>query len=829
MKRLKKPLIAVVMLALLFAWIPVRDSRVHAETWNAFEGSAVAGLSADTTQNAYSPYMLEFAGDLYAIWYEGDGPAVIRVMKYDELASEWTAEDGGGLNADLAQFASFPKLAVVGDKLYAAWAEDHSGFNGFSQIRVKEYAGNATWVAVDGGGLNYDTGKNAYETELVGYEGELYAFWLETNGTFTTLRAKKLSGSTWESVDGNQTLGLNNDVNATASKVDALAFGGKLYVSWTEAIASDTIDHIWVKEYDGSAWTLIGGDQDGGLNRDGTKEGFASTLAIFDNELYIFWSENQDQEPGQIRAMRYAGGTAWSFADGDNDDTGLNRNPVRNAWLPGAVELNGMLYATWLENDEVRVAKYDGADWSFADGGEDNGLNGNDVFLDGASPPVLAVHDGRLFAAWSEDVGGQMKVRIREMAPDPTVAVELWPEPGATDVAVDTWFELKFADGKIDAAEDKFIRLYDENDNIVELYNAHEEDSVEQLEVTDLEYDEDDEVYYFYPSDDLAYETTYYFEIDEGAFEDDDGLKYAGIDDKTTWSFTTGEQGPPELDDTYPEAGDTDVAIDTNLYLEFDQDVTAVAGKYIYVRNSDDEAVETIEATDADAVEIDDDEVTVYLSGPLAYSSLYYVEVDEGAFASAGGNFAGISGSGEWSFTTANPPAPQLQQYTPIGAGVSTVSNLTLRFDQDVTAQADKYLYIRKSDATLVEQIAVDDSTLVTVAGDRVTVNPAGVLEAETSYYVELDQGAFIGTGSEFEGIYGDGYWTFATGPALVKGDGNGDGKVTPADALIVNKYVQGKIALTAEQLYVLDMDEDDDVDADDAKLILELYQGKGA
>jgi len=69
-----------------------------------------------------------------------------------------------------------------------------------------------------------------------------------------------------------------------------------------------------------------------------------------------------------------------------------------------------------------------------------------------------------------------------------------------------------------------------------------------------------------------------------------------------------------------------------------------------------------------------------------------------------------------------------------------------------------------------------------------------------------------------------------AVGPVgALKGDANGDGQVTPADVLLVNKYIQGKIQLTAEELLALDMDDDGDVDADDAKIMLDLYLGKGA
>ncbi|WP_338553172.1 dockerin type I domain-containing protein [Paenibacillus sp. KS-LC4] len=59
-----------------------------------------------------------------------------------------------------------------------------------------------------------------------------------------------------------------------------------------------------------------------------------------------------------------------------------------------------------------------------------------------------------------------------------------------------------------------------------------------------------------------------------------------------------------------------------------------------------------------------------------------------------------------------------------------------------------------------------------------------------------------------------------------LKGDANGDGAVTPADALLITKYLKGKITLTADQLEALDMNEDGEVNETDAALIMNIYMG---
>lgn len=61
----------------------------------------------------------------------------------------------------------------------------------------------------------------------------------------------------------------------------------------------------------------------------------------------------------------------------------------------------------------------------------------------------------------------------------------------------------------------------------------------------------------------------------------------------------------------------------------------------------------------------------------------------------------------------------------------------------------------------------------------------------------------------------------------LIKGDGNGDGKVTSADALLVYQAIAGKVTLTNLQKKALDMDSDGDVDNVDAGLVMKKASGK--
>ncbi|WP_410771304.1 GLUG motif-containing protein [Fontibacillus sp. BL9] len=60
----------------------------------------------------------------------------------------------------------------------------------------------------------------------------------------------------------------------------------------------------------------------------------------------------------------------------------------------------------------------------------------------------------------------------------------------------------------------------------------------------------------------------------------------------------------------------------------------------------------------------------------------------------------------------------------------------------------------------------------------------------------------------------------------VLKGDGNGDGLVTPADALMITQHMKGKIVLTEDQFKALDMDDNQVLDNVDVQMIMAIYLG---
>lgn len=113
----------------------------------------------------------------------------------------------------------------------------------------------------------------------------------------------------------------------------------------------------------------------------------------------------------------------------------------------------------------------------------------------------------------------------------------------------------------------------------------------------------------------------------------------------------------PELLSVSPEHETENVNINTRLQLFFDEEnISPGSGSIHLYKSSDNSLVETI-AAQSGQVNIENDVIDISLSSALEYGTTYYVLIDDNAFRDLGENyFAGITGSGQWSFTTGEEP-----------------------------------------------------------------------------------------------------------------------------------------------------------------------------
>ncbi len=110
--------------------------------------------------------------------------------------------------------------------------------------------------------------------------------------------------------------------------------------------------------------------------------------------------------------------------------------------------------------------------------------------------------------------------------------------------------------------------------------------------------------------------------------------------------------------------------------------------------------------------------------------------------------------------------APTVTNLSPAdnATAVSPTTNLVLTFSENMSAVAGKNITIKKtSDDSTVETIDATNSK-VTVTGNQVTINPDTILSDLTSYYVQIESGAFVDSATNpYAGMSATTAWNFTT------------------------------------------------------------------
>ena len=268
------------------------------------------------------------------------------------------------------------------------------------------------------------------------------------------------------------------------------------------------------------------------------------------------------------------------------------------------------------------------------------------AFTDAAGNPFNGVlasdEDGFNFTTIAEDT-------TDDDTDAPVLTGDTTPGDNDTDVEVSTNISFDLGE-EVSAVTGKNITITDE-DGIVTTIAA---DDSSQVSI-------EDGVVTINPTNDLMNGKEYTVTIDDGAFTDAAGNPFNGeLATDGTFNFTTvaedttdGDTDAPELTGTLTPADDsTNVAVGANISFTLNEDVKAVAGKFIIISEGEDSF--RIAADDSSQVTIAGGVVTIDPSFNLMNGKEYTVEIESGAFTDDAGNaFNGELADGEdYNFTT---------------------------------------------------------------------------------------------------------------------------------------------------------------------------------
>lgn len=234
----------------------------------------------------------------------------------------------------------------------------------------------------------------------------------------------------------------------------------------------------------------------------------------------------------------------------------------------------------------------------------------------------------------------------------------------------------------------------------------------------------------------------------------------------TVMNYVQPDTTPPTVSYVRPADNATNVGVDATFEIAFDEDVATSTGTIVLYKTNDNSAVETIDVT---GTKITASSTTAFIIDPhttLDSETEYYFTIDSGAIEDLANNdFAGITASTTWSFTTADVANPLVATLSPAddATGVALDTNLTVTFNENVATSTGTVIIKKSSDDSTVETIDITSSR-VTGSGTTYVINPASDLEYETRYYVQIAGTAFDDiAGNSFAGITASTTWSFTT------------------------------------------------------------------
>lgn len=203
-----------------------------------------------------------------------------------------------------------------------------------------------------------------------------------------------------------------------------------------------------------------------------------------------------------------------------------------------------------------------------------------------------------------------------------------------------------------------------------------------------------------------------------------------------------------------------DVAAQTNLVLAFQENVKAGEGNITIYQNGQ---VSRIVPVNTAAVTFSGNKVTVDPPVDFVSGASIAIQLDAGAILTTNNiPYEGISNSTTWNFTVAIPDQapPVITSLSPPdnATGVAAHVNLEIVFSEDIIKSTGT-ITIRQGAST--QLVSVSDES-VTIAGNKITINPPADFPPLASVYVIISEGSFKDkAGNSFIGIADPAEWNF--------------------------------------------------------------------
>ncbi len=280
----------------------------------------------------------------------------------------------------------------------------------------------------------------------------------------------------------------------------------------------------------------------------------------------------------------------------------------------------------------------------------------------------------------------------------PTVRT-LSPSRGSTANALDTRLEITF---------DK--EVYPRIGNVV-IRNASNDAVFASIPVTsDLVTGGGTSKITVNPGRQFVDNSSYYVQIGNQAFADSSGNNYAGINDKSTWTFRVNKDtSAPHIVTYSPANNATNVSTSPTMFVTFNKPIQRGDGVITIRRSGTSSSFSTTATVDTN----DNRKLNIRPSSSLINGVSYFVEIPAGAVTDLAGNkFPGIQNEFQWTFRTGVDTAiPQLSK-----AEMSGGTRIVLTYSKTLNAAYAppvSNFYVTVNDVSRnVTGISINDKTV---------------------------------------------------------------------------------------------------------------------
>ncbi len=277
------------------------------------------------------------------------------------------------------------------------------------------------------------------------------------------------------------------------------------------------------------------------------------------------------------------------------------------------------------------------------------------------------------------------------------------------------------------------------------------------------------------PTNDLLESTAYYVQVAASAIKDLSGNTFAGINDATTWNFTTGDFTAPVLGTPAFSPLDNSINVLTtqNLLVKFNENIALGTG-LITLKLTDGTVVESFNVATSTNITVNGNTVTINPTTDLLLTTGYYITIEATAVKDLAGNFfSGFLDVTSWNFTTigsggdTTPPQLDINPFTPAdnSTNIATNTALTVNFNEAIAVGSGS-VSIYTSNQTLVEQIDILSNEII-ISGTQLIIHPKNTLLDSTAYYILITPTAIKDlSGNFYAGISSPSDWNFTTAAA---------------------------------------------------------------